>query len=175
MQFAFLTSLLAGAGLAAAAAGPAVAHVTIEQTQAKVGSNYKAVFRVPHGCDGSATLKLRVLIPEGVIGVKPQPKAGWELTITRGKYEKPHDFYGTAVSEGVRELAWTGRLPDEYYDEFVFRGMIAKDLTPGSTLAFPVVQECEKGVERWIDRPPAGKTSEDVASPAPAVKLLPAE
>ena len=165
---------LAGLFLVATAVS-AHAHATLEQSQAKVGSSYKAVLRVPHGCDGSATLKVRILIPEGVIAVKPQPKAGWELTITKGKYDKPHDYYGTLLSEGVKELVWSGRLPDDYYEEFVFRGQIAKDLAPGSTLYFPAVQECEKGVERWIDIPPAGKTAEDVPSPAPAVKLLPAE
>jgi uncharacterized protein YcnI len=39
---------------------PARAHVTLEKRQAPVGSYYKAVFAVPHGCAGSATVKLRV-------------------------------------------------------------------------------------------------------------------
>ena len=44
--------------LAALAASPAAAHVTLEKRQAPVGSYYKAVFAVPHGCAGSATVKL---------------------------------------------------------------------------------------------------------------------
>ncbi|MFX9740594.1 DUF1775 domain-containing protein, partial [Acinetobacter baumannii] len=39
----------------AAAASSASAHVTLENRQAAVGSYYKAVFAVPHGCAGSAT------------------------------------------------------------------------------------------------------------------------
>ena len=38
--------------LAALAASPAIAHVTLEKRQAPVGSYYKAVFAVPHGCAG---------------------------------------------------------------------------------------------------------------------------
>ena len=50
----------------ALAATPLSAHVTLEAKQATIGSSYKAVFAVPHGCAGSATIKIRVQIPEGV-------------------------------------------------------------------------------------------------------------
>ena len=63
------------AAVAVLVTSPALAHVTLETKQATVGSSYKAVFTVPHGCAGSATTKIRVQIPEGVIGVKPMPKA----------------------------------------------------------------------------------------------------
>ena len=65
--------------VAALTASPAAAHITLETKQATVGSYYKAVFAVPHGCKGSPTVKIRVQIPEGVIGVKPMPKAGWTV------------------------------------------------------------------------------------------------
>jgi uncharacterized protein YcnI len=45
--------------------GPAIAHVTLENREAPVGAGYKAVLRVPHGCEGTATTTLRVRIPEG--------------------------------------------------------------------------------------------------------------
>jgi Domain of unkown function (DUF1775) len=35
------------------------------RTGSGVGSGYKAVFRVPHGCKGSATVKLSIQIPPG--------------------------------------------------------------------------------------------------------------
>jgi len=150
---------------------PAVAHVTLEQGQAAVGASYKAVLRVPHGCDGSPTIAIRVRIPEGVIDVKPMPKPGWTLTLVNGKYAKSHRLYRADVSEGVTEIDWTGgRLPDAYYDEFVFQSFLATDLQPGRTLYFPVVQECEKGVHRWIEIPAAGA---DYPEPAPGLKLVP--
>jgi uncharacterized protein YcnI len=74
----------------------------------------------------------------------------------------------------VTEVSFTaGNLPDAYYDEFVFTGFLAGDLEAGNTLYFPVVQECEKGVHRWIEIPAAGKSSSDYPEPAPALKLLP--
>ena len=54
----------------------ACAHVTLETREAPVGTPYKAVLRVPHGCEGAATVALRVRIPEGMIAVKPMPKPG---------------------------------------------------------------------------------------------------
>ena len=44
----------------------ASAHVELENRQAPVGSGYKAVMRVSHGCNGSATTTIRIRIPEGV-------------------------------------------------------------------------------------------------------------
>lgn len=152
----------------------ASAHVTLETQQATTGSTYKAVLRVPHGCEGSATVKLRVQIPEGVIAVKPMPKAGWTLETVKGKYTKAYDYFGTPMSDGVKEVSWSGgKLLDEHYDEFVFRAYLTADLPADKTLYFPVVQECEKGVDRWIEIPAEGKSADDYKKPAPGVKLLP--
>jgi len=153
----------------------ASAHVTLETREAPVGAPYKAVLRVPHGCDGAATVALRIRIPEGMIAVKPMPKPGWTIDTVTGKYPKAYDyFHGVKLTEGVTEISFTGgRLPDAYYDEFVFSGFLAGDLDPGRTLYVPVVQECEKGVHRWIEIPAAGKSGADYPEPAPALKLLP--
>ena len=122
---------------------PAFAHVTLDQSEAPVGSTSKLVLRVPHGCDGQPTNAVRVQIPQGMIAVKPQPKTGWTLEKIKGAYDKPYDYYGTPMSEGVREIAWSGgNLPDDEYEEFVLRGYLSPELKAGSTLYFPVVQEC---------------------------------
>ncbi|MGK9167949.1 YcnI family protein [Inquilinus limosus] len=169
-----LKSILPALALAAFAAAPAFAHVTLETQEAPVGATYKAVFRVPHGCEGSPTVKIRVQIPEGVIAVKPMPKPGWALETVKGKYAASYDYYGTPTSEGVKEVVWSGgELPDEFYDEFVLRAYLTAGLQPGAHLYFPVVQECEAGVERWIEIPAEGKDADDYESPAPGLKLLP--
>ncbi|MDR6292246.1 uncharacterized protein YcnI [Inquilinus ginsengisoli] len=170
MPKSFLPALAA----AALAAAPAFAHITLETQQAAVGGAYKAVLRVPHGCDGSATIKIRVQIPEGVIAVKPMPKPGWTLATVKGKYAASYDYYGTPTNEGVKEVVWSGgNLPDEFYDEFVFRGYLTADLKPDTKLYFPVVQECEKGTDRWIEIPAEGKDPDDYETPAPGIRLLP--
>ncbi len=166
-----------GAALAAVLFAPQVlSHVTLETKQASVESSYQAVLRISHGCKGSPTVKLRVRIPEGVIGVKPQPKAGWTLEAINGDYAQPYTLYGAQVSAGAQEVVWTGGpLPDGHSDEFIFVAYLSNGLTPNTTLYFPVVQECEQGVSRWIDQPPAGHqaTHDHSDAPAPGLRLLP--
>lgn len=166
----------AAIAVVAFAAVPASAHITFEQQEAHVGSAYKAVFRVGHGCEGSPTIRVRVQIPEGVISVKPMPKTGWEVETVKGPYEQPYDYYGTPVSEGVKEVVWSGgSLSDEHYDEFVLRGQLTQELPADTVLYFPTIQECEQGAERWIEIPAVGKTADDYEYPAPGVNLLPAQ
>jgi uncharacterized protein YcnI len=149
----------------------ASAHITLETRQARIGASYKAVMRVPHGCEGSATTAIKIRIPRGVINVKPMPKAGWKLETVTGKYDKTYSLRGAKAGEGVTELHWTGgKLPDAFYDEFVFMGALADELEAGKTIYFPVVQECEKGVQRWIEIPENGQEG---SAPAPGLKLLP--
>jgi uncharacterized protein YcnI len=165
---------LAAAALLAATS--ANAHVTLEKREAAVGSYYKAVFAVPHGCAGSATIKVRVQIPEGVIGIKPMPKPGWNLETIKGKYATEYELHGSKISEGVKEVAWSGgKLNDDNYDEFVIATYLTGNLKPNTNLYFPVVQECEQGVSRWIDIPKAGAAEghgHDSKAPAPALKLI---
>src|SRR3984885_8487444 len=156
-------------------ATPAYAHVTLEGRQATIGTWYKAVFVVPHGCAGSATTRVRVQIPDGVIDVKPMPKTGWNIEVIKGKYAVPYDFHGAKISEGAKEVVWSGgKLPDDYYDEFVISTYLAPALKPDTVLYFPTVQECEQGVSRWIDIPAEGyaEHTHGSKSPAPGGKLI---
>ena len=169
--------LVIGAVGAIACLSAASAHVTLERQEVPVGSSYKAVLRVPHGCAGSATTAIRVRLPAGFIGVKPMPKPGWQLNTVTGKYPKSYSLRGAPLTEGVTEISWSGgKLPDEHYDEFVFIGTIAAELAGTPAIYFPVVQECEKGVHRWIEIP-TGNASEGhgagSAEPAAALRLLP--
>lgn len=169
-----LKKLTVAAAVSALASSSAFAHVTLETGEAALGSTYKAVFRVPHGCEGAPTIAVRVQIPEGVISVKPMPKSGWTLEKIKGKYAKTYDYYGTPMSEGVKEIVWKGgSLADDEYDEFILRGSLAGDFKVGETLYFPVVQECPDGkAERWIEIPAAGQSSDDLELPAPGIKIL---
>jgi uncharacterized protein YcnI len=171
------TQTLLAVAVTALAVSPATAHVSLEGKQATVGAAYKAVFAVPHGCAGSPTTKIRVQIPEGVIAVKPMPKAGWTLDTVTGKYAGEYDYHGTKVTEGVKEVAWSGgKLADHNYDEFVISTYLTPGLKPNTMLYFPVVQECEQGTSRWIDIPAEGQGgghSHGSKTPAPGVKLMP--
>lgn len=163
-------SLIAGLVLIAAC-GTAYAHVTLAQQKAPAGSNYRAVLRVPHGCNGSATTSISVKIPQGMIAVKPKPKPGWELSTRVGEYAHSYTYYGHTLTRGVQVITWAGgHLPANWYDEFIFVGRLPK-APAGTTIYFPVVQKCVDGVNRWIAIPAKGKSLDDYDKPAAALML----
>ena len=165
--------LFAFAAAVFGAATPACAHITIHPDSTAAGSYFAAEFVVPHGCDGSATVAVRIKVPEGVTAVKPQLKSGWAVTIKTRKLDPPiTSEHGRSISETVDEVEWRGGpLPDNLYDTFGLMMKLPGDA--GRTLYFPTVQECQQGIHRWIDIPADGQNRADLHEPAPALKLLP--
>ena len=148
----------------------AFAHAVLERDHAPAGNFYKAVIGIPHGCAGTATHTIRVLMPDGVRQPKPMPKPGWSLETRLEKLAAPYDWYGTTITEDVREIVWSGgSLRGDFYDEFVF--MVKLPDTPGETLYFKTVQTCENGEHRWVEVPEPGKTLGHDAEPAPSLTL----
>jgi copper(I)-binding protein len=68
-------------------------------------------------------------------------------------------------------VSWTGRLPDDNYDEFVLSTFLASTLVPGTTIYFPVVQDCDTGTERWTAVPGATRAPAGTER-APGLELL---
>lgn len=170
ISFARTAPLGLAAALFVTFAGPASAHVTLAEGQATSGTSYKGVLKVPHGCGEAATTAIKVTIPEGVVSVKPQPKAGWTLALEKGPYEKSYDvMHGKAVKEGVKTITWSGgTLPNAYYDEFVFIAYLAPQ-AQATKLYFPVLQSCEGASADWAQIPQEGGPHPEY--PAPALKL----
>jgi uncharacterized protein YcnI len=165
-------SVTRGAALALGllAAGPAAAHVTLDVQQAPANSTYRAVFRVPHGCEAAATVRFIVQLPEGFAQARPMPKPGWTLRVTyRGEPASGHGAIADAS-----EIVWEGgRLPNEHYDEFVVRLRLPN--RPNELIYIPVVQECEDGSRAaWVEVPAPGTRVTSLRYPAPAIRLAPA-
>ena len=150
------------------AAGPVAAHVVLAQRAAPVSSYYKASFQVGHGCEGSATVAIRVDIPDGIAVAKPQPKPGWDVTTERGPLANPATVHGKTVTEGVRSITWRGGpLADDHFDEF--GAMLLLPAQPGR-LHFRVLQTCEQGAIDWAGIPEPG--SEPPRAPTPALDVF---
>ncbi|MDB5503580.1 MAG: nuclear export factor [Tardiphaga sp.] len=154
------------------AAGTAAAHVTIQPDEAVAGSYFRGAFSVGHGCDGSSTISVRVKIPDGVLSVKPQMKPGWTVEIKKKPLAAPQAaLHGKTITETVDEVSWKGGpLPDSLYDTF---GLMMKLPDSEAPLYFPVVQECENGVHRWIEIPAGTQKRDELREPAPLLRLKP--
>jgi len=167
-----MKTLLTMVALAAGLATQASAHATFAQAEAVQGQTARLTLRVPHGCGAEATLRVRIAIPDGLAGVQPMMHPGWTLETVTGPLAAPYTSHGRTVTEGVREIIWTGELPSAFYDEFVFRAVPTDLLTVGEKLYIPVVQECATGAARWIEIPAEGQNSRDLASPAPGITIV---
>ncbi|WP_018260479.1 DUF1775 domain-containing protein [Methylobacterium sp. WSM2598] len=152
---------------------PALAHAVLERRQAGPNQPYRAVVQIGHGCDGKATTRVTVTVPEGVVGAKPMPKPGWTLTTVTGPYSRAYPHYHGEIREGVKEITWSGgNLPDDQFDEFTFQARISDAFKPGETVYFPVRQECGEARIAWTEIPVAGQNAHDLKTPAPGVRIV---
>ncbi len=151
---AFVTRVVVTSALVAGSVAAAYAHVVSQPNTAVAGASFTAGFLVAHGCDGSPTIALRIKLPEGVTAAKPLPKDGWTVTEVAG------------------EIAWRGGSIDAHKHETFGVSLKLPD-TPGKTLYFLAIQECQQGSASWIEVPAAGQTAKDLKYPAPFVTLTP--
>ncbi len=161
------------AAIAMSLPAAASAHVTVSPDAAPADGYAMLDFAVPHGCDGAATTKVAIQMPPQVISATPEEVAGWTVRTKVGKLPEPAEQHGETVTEGVRQVTWTGGpLPDAHLQRFGLS--VALTGEPGESVPFKVVQGCAGGAETaWIQVASADGPEPD--HPAPAVTLTAAE
>ncbi|MCZ4499667.1 MAG: hypothetical protein JWQ74_2220 [Marmoricola sp.] len=157
-------------GLSALAAAPALAHVSISPQEGAAGSYTVATVSVPHGCDGSATTKVTIAVPDQIIEVTPTRNALWDVTKTTKKLDTPIKAEdGDEITEKVDTVVYTAKtpLPDGYRDAFELSFQVPDSV--GTTLAFPTIQKCVKGETAWTETTTEG--ADEPEHPAPTIKV----
>lgn len=158
-------------GLALVAAGPALAHVSVSPDEAGAGDYAIATFSVPHGCDGSATTKVLITIPEQIVRVTPTRNALWDVEkkmVTLATPIQPEE--GAEITERVASVVYTAKtpLPDGYRDAFELSFQVPDAV--GETLKFPVTQTCVKGATEWNQTVAEGEAEPE--HPTPVIKVV---
>lgn len=162
--------------LAALALGAAIptahSHAVFSEADATAGRSFVARLGVPHGCEGRATEVVHIRLPEGFIGAKPMPKAGWTLEIIEGDYAQTYELHGRSVSRGPVEIRWSGgSLEDAWYDEFAVRGTFDAGLA-GTEAPFAATQLCGEGQSvSWDEVAAEGVDPHSLDHPAPTVRV----
>jgi len=144
------------------------AHAVLVDPTAQAGSNYKGAIRIGHGCEGAATTGIRIFIPAGFEGAKPQPKSGWNVSSKKAKLAQPYVSHGKTITEDVVELEWKANtkeaaLPDGSFDEFAFMSKLPEKT---GAVWLRVLQTCEKGQNDWAEIPAAGTSTKGMKMPA---------
>jgi uncharacterized protein YcnI len=166
------TTALAATAAALALPTAAQAHVTVSPDTVPAGGYAKVDFGVPNGCEGSATTSLTLQLPDQVVAATPQVVAGWKITTKEGKLNRPYDGHGEQVTEGVREITWSGgKLPDDHLQMFGLS--IRTEGKPGEKAPIKALQKCVDGQTNWIQIPVEGE--EEPEAPAPMLTLAEAE
>ncbi|MBX3535441.1 MAG: YcnI family protein [Xanthobacteraceae bacterium] len=170
-MFSFRAFACAALGVIAGTVA-ASSHPTLTQKSASADSYFRATFTVPHGCDGAATTKVSIWLPENIIQAKPQSKAGWKIEIVRVKLDKEvQGFHGAKITHRVAKVIFSGgNLPDDQFDEFTLSMKLPKE--PGA-LYFPVEQACGEKVRAWNEIPSPSEKLHDLDSPAAALTVTP--
>lgn len=157
-----MATFMVVSGLSVVAAIPASAHATAQMYGEKAITNtYSAVFiRIPHAALDRNTVKVEVLIPEGVTAVKPQRLSGWNESVTK-----------SADGKSVTSVIWSnGSLPDTSFQDF---GISLKFPATAGDLYFKTVQTLDDGsTVAWIEVPAAGVDSHSLAKPSPSVTVV---
>jgi len=123
----------------------ASAHIDPDPAAVAAGSSATISFTVEHGCDGSATVKIEMKIPEGFDAVAAPPKDGWTVTVNTG----------SVVWEG-------GPLDASTPDTFAlsFTAPVA-----AGDYALPVIQSCEAGELAWVQEEVEGQPEPELPAP----------
>ena len=103
------------------------------------------------------------------------PKPGWTLETVKGKYATEYELHGSKLSEGVKEVVWSGgKLADDNFDEFVFSSYLTGGPEAGHHAVFPGGAGMRAGgqpLDRYSRGRP-GRHGHGSKTPAPGLKLI---
>lgn len=165
-----------GALLAVLAAAPvAGAHVTVSTDNPTAGGYAIANIKVPHGCDGKATTKLTVKLPDGVTSFAAGRSPFWTSEVKMRTLDEPIEGgHGDKITEVASEVVYTAETPLPDGDLDILPASIRWPDTEGPVY-MPIVQDCEGGASSgWIEVPAEGESGDELEMPAPMVELAPA-
>jgi uncharacterized protein YcnI len=154
---AVIAALAAGLVLAAPAA--AQAHVGVAPDTVSPDESAVLTFSFTHGCETSDTTSVRITMPEGLASVSPTVDAMWDIAVERGDDGLVSAVTYTAVAPVPHDL----------------RGAVTMAVRPTQdapeSLVFPVEQQCETGVNEWVEVAEDGQDPHELDSPAPVVTV----
>ena len=160
----------ATAGLLAAGAGAASAHVHVTPEDNAAGGSSVLTFAFAHGCEGSPTSKIAISLPDQLVDATPTVHPGWDVEKVSETLDTPKTLdSGATVTERVSQIVYTAKEPvaDGLRDTLQLQVLLPE--SAGETLAFPVLQTCGEGRDQ-LGRIPARARTRMTEVPGPLVR-----
>lgn len=185
-------SLTAAAGMIAAGAAAASAHVSVDPDDTGANGYSHLTFNVPNESPTAKTNKLEVKLPTDTpfTSVSVKPVEGWTAQVITGELPKPVTVAGATVTKAPISVVWTAdeahQLGQNQYQAFSLS--VGRLPAAGTTVVLEAAQSYSDGtVVDWNERSAEGQpepkhpapafttTAEDGAAPAsPAAASSPA-
>ncbi|KAI9333510.1 hypothetical protein BD770DRAFT_402847 [Pilaira anomala] len=146
----------------ALAASSVKAHVSLSPKFAEPNQDLNTAFHVPHGCNGSSTVSIKVTVPETITNITAQQVANWTLETT----------YRDSSNSSLSTITWSGLLNGSDSLDFPIALRVPNvDLSSQTnvTYYFPVLQTCEVGSVNWASSSSSHGGDEE---PAPALVVV---
>lgn len=162
----------ATAGLMTVGLAAASAHVTVEPTKTEAGAFSVLTFAASHGCNGSPTTSFTINIPDTIADARPTVYQGWDVKKVEEKLAEPViTADGATITKHIGQIVYTAKTPLEDGYRMAFEIQVQNPDKAGETLAFPLLQTCEKGETDWSEMPAEGQNPHDLKAPAPSYTL----
>jgi uncharacterized protein YcnI len=169
-----LTSAVLALGVLFATSAVASAHVGMSVDNTAAGAFVNARVSVPHGCEGKGTTKISIAFDHDQAYVTPYEAAGWESAVEMTKLDEPMEAAHGEVTEVVSEVSYTrtgAALPDGTGSAMYISMQLPEDAA-GESLAYPIIQECEGGLQTdWVEVAAEGEDPHELDKPAALVEV----
>jgi uncharacterized protein YcnI len=159
------------AGLLAAGAAAASAHVRVAPDDPAAGGFTHLTFNVPNESPTAKTSKLEVTLPTDTpfTSVSVKPIEGWKAQVITGTLPKPVTVDGTTVTKAATSVVWTAdaahQIGQNEYEAF----SLSVGVLPakGTTVTLPAAQTYTDGtVVKWNEKAVEGKAEPDHPAPS---------
>jgi uncharacterized protein YcnI len=168
------------AGLLAAGAAAASAHVSVDPSATAEGGFTKLTFSVPNESETAKTNRLEVKLPTDtpLTSVSVKPMDGWKAQVVTTNLPKPVEVAGATVTKAPTSVIWTADATHQIgQNEFqTFTLSVGRLPAAGTTLMLPAAQGYTDGTTvNWADAAEAehghaSAASSTAASSAPAAE-----
>lgn len=144
------------AGLLAAGAAAASAHVTVDPSSTSEGGFTKLTFSVPNESETAKTNRLEVKLPTDtpLTSVSVKPMDGWKAQIITTSLPKPVQVDGATVTKALTSVVWTADTAHQIgQNEFqTFTLSVGRLPAAGTTVTLPAAQGYTDGTTvNWAD------------------------